>query len=1667
MSLTLDGNDTVLISKGSVFNDPGCVEESNTYTVGGATVNVHVAGVYTITYTLNSDSSVHVSRTVIVTDGLPDQLVPYITLHQNPNWKHLAASGYTFTLEEIDPTTTAHISLHGLRSDETEPTTYDNSTTKLAALVTDLKNVSLYNPVNGSNLTSDVQVRVQYRTDPATQVLTESAAWGPVADLDATTFPVPAVYHVAYRYGDGSTVPPTVAGVQRRVVVQSSGLADNLVTTYTVHENTTKVADLELLWHIGTATPVLTLADTTTFEIRDGTELHFKAAPNYEVDSKQYTVAVSGTAHGLPLPSVSVTVNVTDVNERPSFGSDVVTIESFAIGQGRDIQVNAATDEDGDSLYYAIVSGDEIPTGFGYDPVFTMDAATGLLSYTATNGFSTDADGNHSLVVRVRDRQDETAADMLYDDLTLTLSCVRPTLSMELVSAPTLQITGIANVYYVIIRLGLSAVLEQDMKLRFEFRDSTNTIIFGQPRTTAAGTISKDWAFAIDPADVTDGQYTLACTYSYLHHVFAELPPALSIAVETLSLALEPIADYGLDLTGPTAGANEVLATLQANPNFAVDGTTTSYAISSVVTDDGTSLDTHDFVTMNGADVVFGATTTLVDGEPSSLVLTVEATVTKTSDGTVLAAAARPFTVNVTYPTPSFVGYTGGALVYGHSEQDPIQLNTYSGQRTVQFRDRTDASWVDINPGTTLLPSAIGSHTRYYRGDFAGGSVYHTILVTVRPSVVATFDTDYTTNNANRTVVAALDLLQDNPTGIASHTYAIVGGADQDKFEILSSSNLSWVNLPHSADHHVAGQADPEFLVDVKATVNGVSAGQNTTVKVTLTQPYELLLYSHLAVDTTVQAGASGVVGESGASGSSLSAFGSPWYLEYPEAMSTAVFDEVRVGSGVTVMWRGRINRSDTVDAVGCLLNYTDGSTSQFQINFFNGWPFVFVNRTASGRSGWRPDYSDGNGQLQESEKIYVLTSDLSKSGQTKLYVFSTSAGHSKEKEYDLIYAPNGTEPVTLDSPGDPLALTGGKMYIGSLDGVNQFHKGTVRNMRIYSHYQVDGEIQARVKADAFTDFGVTLSPSSVGMLIDPNGNRTTDITVSVNGAPSTDTTLRVSKAGSPSISIPDTITIPAGETQATLTIVCQNSTNGDNASYRIVGATGTVVATKTVSTSTDSTVAPSVYVFATNRPEQNRWVADIRSFDPDRTRDFEFHPEDQTASAHNSEHFEIVSHPVHTTHSRLLWNTHPDYGSFDSHTFTFRVRMVLSDVAGVKTYSSPIQVHVTLESDGFSSPVFDEATVGDIAVGYDGTAVVVRSDGTHHQPTSLLDELTGVTAASVANNSPLSHNATTGDVFIQLGTTGTKLLSLLVEADIPTEEGQHEITYTVYYTNAAGVPAGTTHVRRLTRLGSTFSIVAPQRVYASVQDGALTATWHPTVQVATHVVEVPGTLVPTLLPESFVMEYYHYRPGSAAPVTTGEQALVDSSTQWSLSSVATGDTVYLRVSLLTDNLGMSSPISRQSPIFSVVLDDPTSPVVGHAVRHTAPPYCLIIDNGSTRNYGGAGCTVADDVLTLSTDGIQAVLMDGTSMGLSTALSDHADEQMFLREKVVFPDTTATWDVDRTVDVLRVTASDTTVSVNGTSLTISDFMGRTMSGHYNFSTTVSVSAGLLHVPVEE
>ena len=218
-------------------------------------------------------------------------------------------------------------------------------------------------------------------------------------------------YSVSVSVSDGNggsdsiTVSITVMDVNETPANSAPSFTDGSSATRSVAENTTAGTNIGIAvaaTDVDNDTLTYTLGgrDAASFRIVSTSgQLQTKAALNHEADTS-YAVTVSVSDDKGGTDSIAITINVTDVNEKPSFGISGRVTLSVAEHRVSGTNIGApfqATDPDsGDTLTYSLQRGDK--------DAFRIDARTGQLQTHAPLDYETKRTYN-DLAVRATDSQ--------------------------------------------------------------------------------------------------------------------------------------------------------------------------------------------------------------------------------------------------------------------------------------------------------------------------------------------------------------------------------------------------------------------------------------------------------------------------------------------------------------------------------------------------------------------------------------------------------------------------------------------------------------------------------------------------------------------------------------------------------------------------------------------------------------------------------------------------------------------------------------------------------------------------------------------------------------------------------------------------------------------------------------------------------------------------------------------------------------------------------------------------------------------------------------------------------------------------------------------------------------------------------------------------------------
>ncbi|MBV1688580.1 tandem-95 repeat protein [Novosphingobium sp. G106] len=239
-------------------------------------------------------------------------------------------------------------------------------------------------------------------------------------------------------------------------------------------------------------------ADLFTIDTATGA-ISFKAAPNFEAPADadhdnvyEIDVAVDD-GHGL-VGEDSIKVTVGNVNEGPLFTSP----SAFAVGENQTAAAQlTATDPDGDHLTYTISGGLDAD-------LFTIDAATGVITFKAAPDFDAPSDANHDNVYEIDVAVDDGHGLVGEDSIKVTVGNLNE--APALTGAQAVLANGTEDLSYVVS----AASLLQG----FTDADGDTLSVVGLTANHGVVVDNHDGTFTITPAANYNGAVSLSYTVS-------------------------------------------------------------------------------------------------------------------------------------------------------------------------------------------------------------------------------------------------------------------------------------------------------------------------------------------------------------------------------------------------------------------------------------------------------------------------------------------------------------------------------------------------------------------------------------------------------------------------------------------------------------------------------------------------------------------------------------------------------------------------------------------------------------------------------------------------------------------------------------------------------------------------------------------------------------------------------------------------------------------------------------------------------------------------------------------------------------------------------------------------------------------------------------------------
>ena len=675
-----------------------------------------------------------------------------------------------------------------------------------------------------------------------------NAATGVLSFLAAPDFEAPTdsngdnIYQVTVRVTDstGAQATQTIAVTVNDVVETPPNQAPVITSPagITAAENQAVAADIQAT--DGNGDPltyaIVAGADAALFTIDPATGvLSFVAPPNFEAPADAdgdnvYQVAISVSDGIAPPVTQAVSITVSNVNEAPAITSPA----AFAAAENQTVVGTVtATDPDGNALTYAIAGGADAAR-------FTINAATGALSFVSSPNFEApaDADGNNIYQVTVS-TSDGTAAPVT-QALSVTVTDVDET-PVNLPPAFTSPATVSAAENQTTV-LTLTATDPDADALTYAIVGGADAARFAINAATGALTFVGAPDFEA-PTD-SGANNTYQVTVSVSDGIAPAVTQALSVTVTNVNEAPAITSVASLSLAENQTAALTVTATdPDGDPlTFAIaGGADASLFTINAATGALSFLTAPDFEAPTDAntDNVYQVTVSASDGTAPAVTQALSLTVTDVNE--VPPNRAPVFTSAATLAAPE--AQTAVTVVTAtDADGDPLTYAIAGG---------ADGALFTIDSATGAL-TFLAAPDFEAPGDAGGDNVYQvTVSVSDGTAAPVTQAISVTVGNVNETPaitspasVSVAENQTDAGTVTAtdpdgdSLTYAIAGGADAARFTINAATGaLSFVSSPN---FEAPTDADGNNIYQVTVSASdGIHVPVTQALSVTVTDVVE------------------------------------------------------------------------------------------------------------------------------------------------------------------------------------------------------------------------------------------------------------------------------------------------------------------------------------------------------------------------------------------------------------------------------------------------------------------------------------------------------------------------------------------------------------------------------------------------------------------------------------------------------------------------------------------------------------------------------------------------------------------------------------------------------------------------------------------------------------
>ena len=685
----------------------------------------------------------------------------------------------------------------------------------------------------------DFETATDADTDGVYEVTVEVSDGNSGTDSQAISVTVTDVNDAPSITSDGGGPTAAVNAAENQTAVTTVTATDEDVPVDTVTFAITGGAD-QALFSVNSTTGALTFTSARDFE----TATDANTDGVYEV-----TVEVSDGNGGTDSQAISVTV--TDVNDAPVITSDgggAAAAVNAAENQ-TSVTTVAATDEDvpADTLTFAITGGAD-------QALFTINSATGVLTFTNAPDFETTTDANtdgvYEVTVEVSDGNGGTDSQAI--SVTVTDANDAPVISSDGGGAAA-AVNAAENQTSVTTVTAVDADVPADT-LTFAITGGVDQASFAVNASTGVLTFTSAPDFETVADANTDGVYEVTVEVSDANG--GADSQAISVTVTDVNDAPVISSDGGGAVAAVNAAENQTSVTTVTATDADVPADTLTFAITggadqavfSVNSTTGvlTFTNAPDFETTMDAnsDGVYEVTVEVSDGNGGTDSQAISVTVTDVNDAPVItsdgggAAAAVNAAENQTSVTTvaatdeDVPADTLTFAITGGADQALFTINSATGvlafTSAPDFESATDANTDGVYEVTVEV------------SDGNGGTASQAISVTVTdvndaPAITsdgggAAAAVNAAENQTSVTTVTATD--EDVPADTL--TFTITGGADQALFALNGSTGvLTFTSAP---DFESAADANTDGVYEVTVEVSDGNGGTDSqAISVTVT----------------------------------------------------------------------------------------------------------------------------------------------------------------------------------------------------------------------------------------------------------------------------------------------------------------------------------------------------------------------------------------------------------------------------------------------------------------------------------------------------------------------------------------------------------------------------------------------------------------------------------------------------------------------------------------------------------------------------------------------------------------------------------------------------------------------------------------------------------------